>query len=105
MGTPEEMKTKCMKNDVLEIQGTGVESWVEKLQSVSCVQDVALFGSGVHVVVDQAAVVIPRIEELFNAERAAGFTVRKIMPSLEDVFVSLIETYDKAKSDDRSVGA
>ncbi len=103
MGTPEEMKTKCMKNDVVEIQGPSAESWVDRIKSLSGVQEVALFGAGIHAVVGQASSVVPRIEALFSSVGSTGFTVRKIMPSLEDVFVSLIETYDEAKSDDRVV--
>jgi ABC-2 type transport system ATP-binding protein len=104
MGTPEEMKTKFMKNDVVEIQGPSTEVWVDRVESVPGVREVALFGSGLHAVVEQASSVAPRIEALFSAEGAIGFTVRNIMPSLEDVFVSLIETHDESKSDDRIVG-
>jgi len=31
MGTPEEMKTKFMKNDVIQIVATGAEEWIDKI--------------------------------------------------------------------------
>jgi len=98
MGTPTEMKTKCMKNDVMEIQVPDSEVWADKLRTVEGVKETALFGAGIHAVVDDAEQVGPRVRALFDGARVTGYTVRKIMPSLEDVFVSLIETYDEHNS-------
>jgi ABC-2 type transport system ATP-binding protein len=101
MGTPGEMKTKFMRDEVMEIQAPDAEEWAEKIRRVEGVRETALFGSGIHAVADNAARVGPLIEQLFDGAGVTGFTVRKIAPSLEDVFVSLIESYDAEKGEDR----
>jgi ABC-2 type transport system ATP-binding protein len=95
MGTPKEMKTQSMKNDVMEIQVAESELWADKVRSVTGVRETALFGAGIHAVVDKAEQTGPRIRALFDGAGIKAYAVRKIMPSLEDVFVSLIETYDE----------
>jgi ABC-2 type transport system ATP-binding protein len=94
MGSPEEMKTKIMQNEILEIIMPHAEQWVEKISRLASVKETALFGVNIHVVVYEAQKAIQEIEGLLKQEGAGGFSVRKIKASLEDVFVSLIENYD-----------
>lgn len=94
MGSPSEMKTKFMKNDVLQIEMPDPESGIEKLKSVEGVKETALFGAGIHAVAIGAESTIPRIKKLVARENIKNFSVKKIDPTLEDVFVSLIENYD-----------
>ncbi|MCX6354382.1 MAG: ABC transporter ATP-binding protein [Candidatus Aureabacteria bacterium] len=94
MGTPEEMKTKLMKKDVLEVRVSDSEEWAGKLDTIAGVEETALFGTDIHAVVDDAEKVAPMIRDMFQEAKVSGYTVRKIPPSLEDVFVSLIENYD-----------
>jgi len=97
MGTPREMKTKFMKNDVIAIQVSDSEEWAGKLSKIAGVEETALFGTDIHAVADDAGKVAPLISDMFDKAGVSGYTVRKIQPSLEDVFVSLIENYDKSK--------
>ena len=95
MGTPEEMKTECMKEDVLDIQLPGSEDWLEKISALPVVKEAALFGVSIHVVVEDAKTAVPLIKKMFEKEGVKKYEVDKIKASLEDVFVSLIEDYDK----------
>lgn len=95
LGTSEELKTDIMKNDVLRIEVPQAEDWIERIGAVQGVTETALFGTALHAVVESAAVVKGRIEELFARAGVKGCKITKIKPSLEDVFVSLIESYDK----------
>ncbi len=95
MGTPEEMKTKNMKNDVMEIRVPEPEEWVDKLSAVEGIKEAALFGNAIHVVTPDAKKISPVINKLFKSARIKEYTISKIKASLEDVFVSSIETYDK----------
>ncbi|MDD5084423.1 MAG: ABC transporter ATP-binding protein [Candidatus Omnitrophica bacterium] len=95
MGTPTEMKTKFMKNDVLELLVPNAEDWIDKLAALSVVKETALFSASIHAVVENASSAIPAIKDFIEKQGVTNFTVNKIMPSLEDVFVSLIENYDK----------
>jgi len=88
-GTPGEMRQKYMKRDVLEIE---VDRLVAALETVyKNGIETAIFGSLLHATVDNAEQDIPRIEALLKKEGIAVNRIEKIMPSLEDVFVTLIE--------------
>jgi ABC-2 type transport system ATP-binding protein len=94
-GTPQEMKTKCMKNEVLDIALSNSQSWLQKLAKIEGIKEAALFGANIHAVVYDSSKAIPAIKEFLTKEKAGEFSVNKILPSLEDVFVSSIENYDK----------
>jgi len=95
MGTPEEMKTKFMKNDILNIEVPGAEALIDEISKVPGVKDTALFSASIHAVVEDAKTATSGIETLFKKEGIGKYSVKKVKPSLEDVFVSLIENYDK----------
>jgi ABC-2 type transport system ATP-binding protein len=95
IGTPHEMKTKVMKDEVLEVTMPAAEDWVSKIGEVKGVKEAALFSTKIHAVVENSELTISAIKELFNKNGLTGYDVRKILPSLEDVFVSSIEEYDK----------
>jgi ABC-2 type transport system ATP-binding protein len=97
-GTPTEMKTKCMKNDVLEIQLNNSQDWLDRIAKIEGVKEAALFGATIHAVVYDSTKAIPVISEFLRKENAGTFSVNKILPSLEDVFVSAIENYDRTGS-------
>jgi len=98
LGTPEEMKNNNMKNEVLEIILPEAQSWLERLSQLKGVKEAALFGSNIHAVVYDRALATLEMEKFFKQENVMGSSVKKITPSLEDVFVSAIEEYDQAES-------
>ncbi len=102
MGTPHELKTKFMKNNVLEISLPNSQEWIKKLTTLSAVQETALFGTIIHAVVEDAQAAIPLIEKLLAQEKMQDYRITRIPPSLEDVFVSLIQSYDKQKGNNES---
>lgn len=97
-GTPQEMKTKCMKNEVLEIQIPDSQDWLERISKIEGVKEAALFGAAIHVVVYDSSKAIPALKDFLEKTQAKDFSINKILPSLEDVFVSSIENYDQAES-------
>ncbi|MFA5090071.1 MAG: ABC transporter ATP-binding protein [Candidatus Omnitrophota bacterium] len=97
-GSPQEMKTKCMKNEVLEIALSNSQDWLDKISRIEGVKEAALFGANIHTVVYDSSKAIPAIKAFLQKEKAGEFSVDKILPSLEDVFVSAIENYDQTES-------
>jgi ABC-2 type transport system ATP-binding protein len=95
MGTPLQMKTEHMKGDVLEIVVEHAEEWMEKIKKIPHVKEAALFGINLHAIVYDVAKVSAEIKGIFKEARVRDYFINKIMPSLEDVFVSSIEAYDK----------
>ena len=94
-GSPQEMKTNNMKNEVLEISLANSQDWLEKISKIEGIKEAALFGANIHAVVYDSVKAIPEIKEFLQKEKAGEFSVDKILPSLEDVFVSSIEEYDR----------
>jgi ABC-2 type transport system ATP-binding protein len=97
-GTPQEMKTKCMKNEVLEIVLANAQDWLDKISKIEGVKEAALFGANIHVVVYDSALAQTIIKAFLQKEKAGEFSVNKILPSLEDVFVCSIEEYDRTEN-------
>jgi len=96
-GSPEDMKVKCMKNEVLEIEVMNSQDWLEGIAGIKGVKEAALFGATIHAVVYSSTEAIPLINDFLDKKNAKGFSVNRILPSLEDVFVSSIENYDREK--------
>ena len=71
------------------------ENWMEKIEKLDLVKEAALFGNSIHVVVKDAAIAVPAVKKLIEADKVKDFSVKRIEPTLEDVFVDLIENYDE----------
>ena len=95
--TPEEMKTECMKDQVLDIQLSRAEDWLDRIAALPQVKEAALFGVSIHAVVDDANTAVPLIRKLIEKEGVRQYKIDKIKATLEDVFVSLIEDYDRVR--------
>ncbi|WP_447976953.1 ATP-binding cassette domain-containing protein [Candidatus Nitrospira bockiana] len=95
-GTPDELKTRYMQDDVIDVLCEQPQDAMPLLGTVKGVKEAALFGKGLHVVVDRAVEgVIPAITERLVEHNLAVARAERIVPSLEDVFVSLIEARDR----------
>jgi ABC-2 type transport system ATP-binding protein len=89
-GTPNELKLEHMTKDVLEIE---VDRVVEAMIILNGNKiETAVFGSLLHATVDNAEAGISGIRKLLGESNIAVRKLEKIVPSLEDVFVTLIET-------------
>jgi ABC-2 type transport system ATP-binding protein len=96
MGEPADLKTQCMKEDVLKISIPQPEDWIERLKSIDFIKEAALFGVALHAIVTNAEKATAILYELFSRGGVKECNIEKIQASLEDVFVSLIESFDKA---------
>jgi ABC-2 type transport system ATP-binding protein len=94
LGTPEELK-KAMLEEIVEVACGQPQEALAVLDGLASVRHVALFGRGLHVVTEQAAAAIPAIVAALAAAGLLAGSPERIMPSLEDVFVSLIEARDR----------
>ncbi len=89
-GTPNELRKDFMKRDVLEIE---VDRLVDALDILNRGKiESAIFGSVLHVTVDDTGTAEPAIRSLLGKAGIMVIKIEKIVPSLEDVFVTLIET-------------
>jgi ABC-2 type transport system ATP-binding protein len=95
LGTPEELKTRHMQEEIVEVLCERPQDAMDIIEELPEVRHAALFGHGLHVVAQGAAATIPKIESVLAAAGFGAPLLEKIAPSLEDVFVSLIEARDR----------
>jgi len=97
LGTPEELKTRFMEEEVIEVVCERPQDAMEHIEALEGVRHAALFGAGLHVVTRDADRTIPAIAETLTQRDFPVRRIEKIVPSLEDVFVSLIEGRDRTE--------
>lgn len=97
-GTPFQLKTQTMRQDVLQISVPGSQELLDILKTVPGVSETALFGADIHAVVKEAGMAAAAIGKLLSGRGITGYRIRKVTPSLEDVFVSLVESYDRKEA-------
>jgi ABC-2 type transport system ATP-binding protein len=98
LGSPRELKTRHMQEAVIEIECDRPNETMELLEHLPEIKEAALFGKGLHAVAREADAA-PAIRAIRAALAGAGFRasrIESITPTLEDVFVSLIEARDRA---------
>jgi ABC-2 type transport system ATP-binding protein len=96
LGSPEELKKSLGQGHLLMLETSRLLDSMTLLKGREGILDVAVFGGGLHVKVDNDEAAIPRIRA---ALEQAGIEIRSlepITPSMEDVFVSLIEQEEEA---------
>lgn len=94
-GTPQEIKEKIMKGQVLEIDCLSPDLALSTLRNSSLFDEVALYGALIHVVGEDLESHRPAIERLLREQHIEIRNMDIIAPSLEDVFISSIKEEDR----------
>jgi ABC-2 type transport system ATP-binding protein len=96
LGSPTELKASLGAGRLLNLETSDLFRSMTILEGKPGLLDIAVFGGGLHVKVENDAAAIPVIRDSLEQ---AGIKIAKleaITPSMEDVFVSLIEDQEKA---------
>ncbi len=90
LDTPNNMKEKVIDGDIIEIKTNNTLKSIEVLKDVEYVKSASVYGAGMHVLADCKLNkdVTKSILSLNNIE---VYSMKKVKPSLEDVFVFLVE--------------
>ncbi|MDD4073564.1 MAG: ABC transporter ATP-binding protein [Desulfobacterales bacterium] len=103
IGTPEVLKTEQMHDDVLEVQCPRPQEAMDLIARLPDVKEVALFGKRLHVVTASHGKALQSIHTTLSEQGYPIEKVERIVPSMEDVFVSLIESRDRAEQPQEEV--
>lgn len=95
IGTPDTLKTEFMQEDILEVMCERPQDAMESIEKTPGIKEVALFGKGLHVVTEETESAMESIPDLLDKQGYKLSRIEKIVPSMEDVFVSLIEARDR----------
>lgn len=96
VGSPAELKHALESHHLLQLETPDPRGSMTALENQDGVLDVAVFGGGLHVTVDDPASAMPRIRETLAAGGIEVSVLQAIEPSMEDVFVALIEQEERA---------
>ncbi|MEW5719312.1 MAG: ABC transporter ATP-binding protein, partial [Chloroflexota bacterium] len=102
-GSPNEMKTRQMLAQVVEIDCDKSDVALTTLRDAKLFDEVALYGALIHAIGENAREKISRAREILHAHNVAVNDMQIIVPSLEDVFIARLRNVDinGRKTDDR----
>ena len=83
-GTPEKLKTELMQEDVIEVLCERPHDAMGEIEKLAGVKEVALFGKGLHVVVQDDGAAADAVRRLLHERGYRVERVEFIVPSLED---------------------
>lgn len=95
MGTPMELKTRHMKEKILSLSCARPQDIVEDIAGLPEVRDAALFGAGLHIVVEDAEKGERAVRIRLDSLGVSYQKLEPVSPTMEDVFISLIEEVDR----------
>jgi ABC-2 type transport system ATP-binding protein len=95
LGAPAELRAGLGSRTLLQLDTSAPLDTMRALEHTPGIGDVAVFGGGLHVGVDDAESGMHIIRERLAAGNIEIRRLEKILPSLEDVFVALIEAEEK----------
>jgi len=100
LGAPADLKRDLSTHTLLRLDTSAPLDTMRALEQAQGVLDVAVFGGGLHVTVDGGdsggeRAIMERIRERLTTRGIPIRRLEKILPSLEDVFVALIEAEER----------
>jgi len=98
LGSPQELKHELRSRQLLELISADFFESMNVVEKLPGVLDVAVFGGGLHIAVEDEAAATPRIREALDKRGIKIERLEAIAPSMEDVFVAMIEAADKEQA-------
>ncbi len=97
LGAPAELKAGLREHSLLRLESSDPLETMRALEGAPGISDVAVFGGGLHVTLsdDDAAAGVERVRLALSAEGIAVKRLGEIEPSMEDVFVAMIEAEER----------
>jgi ABC-2 type transport system ATP-binding protein len=90
-GSPRELKAEYITHPILEVRCDDVVTALEEVRRQPWALETSVFGKNLHVMVEEERRGIPMVAGLLKAKGIAVSRIERIMPSLEDVFLYLLE--------------
>jgi ABC-2 type transport system ATP-binding protein len=90
LGTPDELKDRYLAGEILEIESEAPAEAQSVLERLPAVRDVASYGVLLHAVVEDAGRDAAAVAAALEGAGIVVVHAERILPSLEDVFVSLV---------------
>ncbi len=99
LGSPAELKLSISDHHLFYLESSDLRDAMTAIENAPGILDTAVFGGGLHVAVQDAVRGEQAVREALAKTSIEIVELRRIEPSMEDVFVALIEREDKEKKD------
>jgi ABC-2 type transport system ATP-binding protein len=100
-GSPVDLKTQHIKRPILEVKCGNVVEALETVRAQPWARETTVFGTSLHVMVDNEDEGRRAIGKLLAGHGIAVEGIERIVPSLEDVFLYLLDTDVRQKNADQ----
>lgn len=91
-GNAKELKTKYLTNTILEIECERVVDAMEILEKQNFVGETSIFGNNIHIIVNDKYNSEEQIREILSDQNSITIKrIDEIVPTLEDVFIHLLD--------------
>jgi ABC-2 type transport system ATP-binding protein len=90
-GNSKELKSKYLTNTILEIECIPIIDALSILEKASFVDETSIFGNHIHIIVNEKYSGKEQIKSLLEGKNITVKSIENIIPSLEDVFIHLLE--------------
>jgi ABC-2 type transport system ATP-binding protein len=94
VGTPDEIKS-LLPGELWEIHCSNRMSARDMLKGFPGIKSSGIFGDRIHVVLEDPVILV-RVEEMLRKRGIAIDSIKKISPSIEDVFIATVNPEEKA---------
>jgi ABC-2 type transport system ATP-binding protein len=98
LGSPQELKDHLRSHNLMNLVSSDLLESMKILERTTGVLDVAVFGGGLHVTVQEPAATGERIRGALRDRNISIRNLELIQPSMEDIFVAMIEEEEKKAS-------
>ncbi len=95
LGSPQQLKSESVQGELVEVVSPDYARALELLGAETAYHQVSLFGSAIHVEVDDVKTAFPQIKSLLASGQVPLTSISHIPFTMEDVFISLVEAYEK----------
>ena len=96
LDTPNVMKEKIIDGDIVEIKVNNTLKSIELLKEKGNVRNASVYGAGIHVMTEPGVNLI-ELKEYLIQNNINVISIKKVRPTLEDVFIFLVEKENKIK--------
>ena len=96
LDTPAKLKAGLHEHTLMDLVCSDLLESMRVLEKIEAVRDVAVFGAGLHVTVSDPSVAAPLIRRAFQQQQIDIQRLAVVQPSMEDVFVAMIEEQERS---------
>jgi ABC-2 type transport system ATP-binding protein len=95
LGTPAELKSSLSSHNLFHLEVSDLLGSMNVLEKIPGLSEIAVFGGGLHVTAADAASAVPEMRSALEKADISAPIIEAIQPSMEDVFVAMIEEEER----------